>query len=174
MPTPISPMRIARDIDIAVAGAADVERTIDFDLGSEEGIELYRIELIAGGLDFTPSGEGEVGMAYQSLHVEVGTLEDPILADGTMLSSEILARVQYTAFGHEEAAVARMQGLLISPCQSWDFLQMHGRPLLVAQNLTHNIVTESTVSMTDVEVALWYRYVRLTREELVNQFLLRR
>lgn len=172
MPTPLSPIRIAHATAFVVAIDSTEEQEIDFELGVQQGIEVYEIlTLPEVGLDATAAVANEA--VEITAHVETGTLEDPSpAADGVIQNSEIIHHCLVEGF-IEPANDVIAQLVVTNPKTS--FLERMGQPLLVAQNITMRYQTGVLMaSLSFVETYITYRYVRLTEAELVNQLLQRR
>jgi hypothetical protein len=174
MASPLSPIRIARIVNTAVPVSSEESIEVDFDLAVEEGVELYVVEFSADELLPDPGADELNAGVSMSLHVETGTIEtqNPTV-DGQILNSEIVAETQFIAQASSTAGSVE-SAWSAYPSARHNFLEMHGRPLLIAQNPTFVIDTDAIAIVANGFCRIWYRYVKLTRDELVNQFLLRR
>lgn len=179
MPTALSPIRICRARRTNVVNVAETME-IDFNLALLEGIEIYACELAA--LEFIDAaGTGfDINWVTSSLHAETGALEgaiDAFPADNFILNSEIIAEATFEIINQDEAATrggsaAAMQW---SGPNQWNFIQLIGKPLLLATNLTMRAISKSAgMSANGLQWTIYYRYVRLTKSEAGDLFILRR
>lgn len=172
MPSPISPIRVAKVIKDAIAVNTSEEQEVDFDLGFQDGIEIYEIRQ-----SIEPSIDATAGLSVQNMHItghlETGTLEDPSTdTDGIVLNSEIIHHAIVTALID---ATNNLQVHVSYENILTQFMQRMGMPLLSNSNITLRYETEvSGLSLTQCITYITYRYVRLTEQELVGQLLLRR
>lgn len=176
MPTILTGPRIARST-IAVAAVSTTETDeIDFDLASNQAIEILGFKHIVAQLDETPTTSIVRGEAQHSLHSETTNLEDPSLdADNTVRDSEILdAGVDFAASGDDSGSA---QGGITHSRESeqgrWEFFPEDSRPVSVV-NLTHRAETDGVITAYASTYMVMYRYVSLSRSELGGFLSLRR
>jgi len=165
MPTIVSGMRIARSF-VTPAGAAAVTREIDFQLGSQEGVEILgvlgtmRPETLSGVASFVQAG------GVQTLHLETGSLETvPADAgeDEDTIDTEQFYRqdVFGSVFdGTTEGAASIMvtpSGMLWYPESS---------PIRTARNITHRGEGHVATDTWGMHVMIYYRFVRFTLAEM--------
>jgi len=179
MPTALSPIRICRARRTSVTNSAETME-IDFNLALLEGIEIYACE--AAALEYVDSpGTGFAGgWATTSLHAETGALEgaiDAFPADNFILNSEIIAEATVQVLAQDEAATRGGSAaalLWVGPNQ-WNFITLIGKPLLLATNLTMRAITKESQSVINgLQWTIYYRYVKLTKSEAGDLFILRR
>jgi len=181
MAKPLSPIRIARSRRTSFQNTEETFE-IDFNLGIRQGVELFAIEFGIRNVVPVPGDDAiVVTNAHMSVHAETGGLEgaiDAFPADETILNSEIIAEttLQVSAFTSSiPAASPDVFNMLWLQPISWNYIQLLGSSLTVAQNLTFRGVTSaSTLTVNGAQVTLYYRYVELTDQELASQFILRR
>lgn len=179
MATPLSPIRIARARRTSVTNAAETME-IDFNMALLEGIEVYAAECAVLELVDTAAVTIDTNWMTTSLHAETGALEgalDSFPADNTILNSEIIAEATLEIITQDEAATRGGSSAALAwvgPNQ-WNFVQLIGRPLLLATNLTMRGVTKGAATVANgLQWTIYYRYVRLSKSEASDLFLLRR
>jgi len=167
MPRAVSGQRIARSV-VTPAGAATVEREIDFQLGPRLGIEIFQI---LGGMtviDISETTDTLQLNAVQTLHLEAGSLETvPVAAaeDEDTIDSEIFFRQDLTVLIQEEAGTrgGSHSSMLVTP----------NAPLIMtptlfsARNITHRgqnvqAALNSCLSWSHI----YFRYVEFSLSEL--------
>lgn len=177
----LSPIRIGRSRRTAVVNVEETQE-VDFNLGIRQGIEIFGIEFGIRGFTSLPANDtGEFHNFHMSVHVESGALEgaiDAFPADNFILNSEIVAEtsLQVSSFRGSAPTTAPdvLHAFWIQPLK-WDFLQIFGKPLTIAQNMVTRAITSSALlSVTGAQTTFFYRFVELTEQELAEQFVLRR
>jgi len=163
MPRAVSGMRIARSL-VTPTGAASVSRELDFQLGSEDGIEIFgvlghvMVHQVLVGATFSPY------TAVQTIHLETGALEDILEADAEdndTIDSDIFYRQDMnliTFDGTTESAAAMMvmpTGLITYPV-----------PILSARNITHQGSSQDITQAFGLHVMIFYRFVQFSLQEL--------
>ena len=158
-------------------------REIDFRLGTGQGVELYRVEFGIRGFVHVPADDAEAASveAHMSLHMETGGLEgsiDSFPADQTILNSEIIAEATlgvYSFISSVAAASGNSQSAQWLQPNFWNFKEILGDPLIIAQNLTFRGVTSSALlTVNGAQVTIYYKIVTLTTAQIVNLFSTRR
>lgn len=179
MPNPISPIRIARARRTSVTNVAE-EMEIDFNLSLLEGIEIFACECAALELIDTAATAFDTNWMTTSLHSENGALEgalDSFPADNFLLNSEIIAEATLEIITQNEAATRGGSAATLAwvgPNQ-WNFMQLIGKPYLLAQNITMRAITKGAGTVANgLQWTIYYRYVALTRAEVGSLFILRR
>ena len=177
----LSPIRIGRSRRTSFQDTEETQE-VDFNLGIRQGIEIFGIEFGIRGFAVVPGNDALAFFnAHLSVHVETGALEgaiDAFPADNFILNSEIIAEtsLQGSAFtssipaaSSESAPFAWLQPI------SWNYLQIFGKPLTIAQNMvTRGITSGSGLTVNGAQVTFFYRFVELSEQELAEQFVLRR
>lgn len=178
----LSPIRILRSRRTSFQATPE-EVEIDFNLGLEQGIRIHAVEFGIRQAISLPSGDDtlEYMQAHMSLHVEVGALEGGIEsfpADDTILNSEIIAEttLQATTFTSSVPATSPdIANFVWLQPNSWNFHQLVGGPIDLAQNLTfRGVASAATFTINGAQVTIYYQYLKLTKAELGAQFVLRR
>jgi len=181
MATPLSPIRIGRARRTSFQDTEETQE-IDFNLGIEQGVEIFAIEFGVRNVVPVPANDTILVVnAHMSVHAETGALEgaiDAFPADNFILNSEIIAEttLQVMAFTSSVPSTSPdvFNMIWMQPLK-WDYLALFGKPLTLAQNVTFRGVTSaSTLTINGAQVTFYYRYVSLTRNELAEQFVLRR
>lgn len=182
MPTILSPIRIARTRRTSFQ---NVEETfeIDFNLGLEQGIRIHAVEFGINNAVALPAADDiiDFSTAHLSLHIETGALEgaiDSFPSDNTILNSEILAETTLQSQGFTSSVPATSPDVInyiwLQPI-AWNFHQLIGGALDIAQNLTfRGITSQATFTINGAQVTIYYQYIKLSKAELGEQFALRR
>ncbi len=179
MPTALSPIRICRARRTSVTNAAETME-IDFNMALLEGIEIYAAECAALEVVDTVATAFDTNWVTTSLHAETGALEgalDAFPADNFILNSEIIAEATIEILTQAEAATRGGSAAALTwvgPNQ-WNFVQLIGKPLLLATNITMRAITKGAATVANgLQWTIYYRYVRLSKSEASDLFLLRR
>jgi len=177
MPVDLSPIRVAR---VRRTSFQNTEESfeIDFDLALNQGIAIYSISFAIREAITVPTTAPLHGQVFQSIHVETGGLEGAIDAfptDDVILDSEIIAQCVLQITSGDTAQIeGEFDAVWLSPIE-FNFNEITGEPLIVAQNLTYRGVTsESTLTANGPQATIWYKYIRLTDAELGRLFAVRR
>jgi len=174
-------MRIARVRRTSVQNTEQTQE-LDFALGIRQGVEIFAVEFGIRSYVATPSNDAiDQDQAHFSLHAETGALEgaiDAFPADNFVLNSEIIAETTLQVNSFKSSVPATSPDVFtmnwLQPI-SWNFLQLLGKPLTLAQNLVFRAITSSaTFTVLGPQATLYYQYVELTSQELAEQFILRR
>jgi len=175
MPRIITGLRVARSM-VSPTGAAVVSRELDFQLGSDQGIQIESV--LGGGIfhDDSPAASDTVpaaNIASQSLHFETGTLEDfPIQAaeDADDIDTEIFWGQTFAEVFQVPATAGGGGGFgYVTPTG----ITVFANPLRTARNITHRGETAAVDLDLEAWVLIYYRYIQFTRAEL-GLFLARR
>lgn len=178
MANPLTPIRIAR-AQLNDVSNIEQQQEIDFDLSERTGIELLAVRFGATDLASLTGGTApELFALMMELHAETGTLEaalDEGSSGDIIFDSEVLAWA-ITHFGaHIDATNGDATTYLAHSHLEWNYQQMLGRPLLIANNPTFVAEAQNTdYTWGEVFVWLYYRLVELTQQELAGLFLRRR
>lgn len=171
----LSTVRIARMRRTNVTNTQETME-LDFALGLRQGVEIYAVEF--GALEIIPTvGALATEWALMELHARIGALEgglDSFPADDSILNSSIIAAAvmqQTTLDGTTEAGFSSIW----LTAKSWNFIDLIGKPYLVAQNVTGRWITkDSSLDINGGQITIYYRYVSLSDAELAEQFALGR
>ncbi len=173
----LSPIRVLRSRRTSFQNTEEITE-IDFALGHEQGVQLYAVEFGYREVILVPTTSPLTAQAHMSLHIETGGLEgaiDAFPADDTILNSEIIAETTIQVTSGDTAQVEGTFSHIHLQPLSWNYLELIGEPILIAQNPTYRVVTsESPLTVNGGQLTIFYRYVELTDKELVEQFALRR
>jgi len=177
MPVDLSPIRVAR---VRRTTFQDTEETfeVDFQLALNQGIAIYSIHFGLREAITVPTTAPLHGQIFQSLHVETGALEgdiDSFPTDDVILDSEIIAQAVLQISSGDTAQIeGAFESTWLTPIM-FNYKDITGEPLIVAQNLTYRGVTsESTLTALGAQATIWYKYVKLTDAELGRLFAVRR
>lgn len=174
MSKPISALRIASSI-LTGAGAQVLTAELDFDLGIDQGIEIFGvlgnvIEVSDSTLVAADDALNNVA-GLQTLHLETGALSDPLDAggdDAVRIDTEIFYRQDALAVVQNHATAQAGAGIVVTPAGLLTFPV----PILTARNITHRLESLATDQNVIMAVLVYYRFVDLETNEQV--FLLQR
>ena len=175
MPRRLTGIRHARSLITTAVGAGSVDTDlIDFELASDQGIELVALKHIfteiAGDLVATPFR----GNAWATLHAESQTLEDPTPdVNHTVRDSEILDFEGINFQGGDDSGAAQ-GGMTVSVEHAVTPWQRMPDDLIVVSNMTHRLETSATMDDATSIYLIQYRYVELSAAELGLFLALRR
>ena len=178
----LTPIRIARSRRTSFQNTAE-EVELDFNLALSQGIRVHAVEFgIRQAIPLASSNDAlEFMQAHMSLHIETGALEgaiDSFPADNTILNSEILAETTLSATsfsGSVPATAPDVTNMTWLQPLAWNFHDLVGGPIDIAQNLTFRGVTsQSTFTVNGAQVTIFYQFIELSDAELGAQFALRR
>lgn len=173
----LSPIRILRARRTSFQATEETQE-IDFQLGLQQGVQLYAVEFGIREAVVVPTTSPITAQAHLSLHVEIGALEgaiDEFPTDNVILNSEIVAETTLQITAGDTAQVEGTFSHIWTQPLAWNYLQLMGEPLLLAQNVTfRGITSESALTVNGAQVTILYRYVELSKSELGEQFTLRR
>lgn len=171
----ISGLRVGRSFLSALGGAV-ISAELDFQLGSNQGIEISAVLGYGSFGDDSPAASDTVPVTtvgVHTLHMETGTLEDlPINAgdDEVDIDTEIFYAQSYgLMFQIPATAGGGGGGLSVTPSG----LVVFAQPIRTARNITHRADTPVTGTVLDVGVLIYYNYIEFTQAEL-GFFLARR
>lgn len=176
----LTPFRIARIHNAAVAANTTETQELDFDFALRQGALLYVVELALLNAGITTMADNDDETVVLSLHVETGSLEDTLdgATDETRLDSEVIAEAAYHIAGSDDLGGAGVGTAKTMAAwtgeRRWDYANMLGQPLLIAQNVTLRVDCSTGVNVNGATARIVYRYVALTPTELAEQFILRR
>jgi len=173
----LSPMRVLRTRRTSFQNTEETQE-IDFQLGIRQAVQLFGAEFGIREAILVPTGAPLTAQAFMSLHVETGGLEgaiDEFPTDDTILNSEIIAETTLQITSGDTAQIeGAFSHIWLQPL-AWNYLQIMGEPILIAQNVTFRGVTsESPLTVLGAQLTLFYKYVELTDNELGKLFALRR
>jgi len=164
----ISGLRIARSF-VTPTGAAVVSRELDFQLGSDQGIQIEAVLGHGHIADSTPTVSDTTlvtAIGLSSLHLETGSLEDLPIAnaeDADDIDTEVFYEQSFTHVVQVPSTVGGGGGgVLATPSGLVTFAQ----PIQTARNVTHRGETLATGQLGLFHVLIYYRYVQFTNAEL--------
>jgi len=170
MPRELSGMRIARSF-VTPAGAEEVERTLDFQLGADDGIKIFGVQGYGSYHDDTPATSDTVvasSAGHQTLHFETGATEDlPDIAaeDADDIDTEIFFVQWFHQFFQVPAtAGGGGGGAIVVPTEPVWFPK--GDEMLSPRNITHKGTTVVVGTFGEFGVLIFFKYVRFTASEL--------
>lgn len=176
----LTPFRIARAHNASVAAGVTETQEIDFEFALSQGALLYVAEFALLNVVIATMADNDDETAAMSLHAETGALEDTLdgVTDEVRLDSEVIGEAAYHVAGSDDfggAGVGAAKSMAAwTGERRWDYHAMLGQPLLIAQNLTFRVDATAGLTVNGATVRIFYKYVRLSRSELAQQFLLRR
>lgn len=166
MPRIISGLRVARSY-VTPAGTTAVERTLDFQLGARQGIQIEQMVGSIEILDVIESTDTDNYNGNHTLHLESGSLEvvaDAAAEDEDTIDSEIIYRQGASLIVQEEAATrgGSAVAFMVDPTSPIIF----STPLFVARNPTHRGITKSTNFSVGCHLTIYYKFVEFSLGEL--------
>lgn len=174
MPTGISPMIVARStVSIATQGVTDTD-VIDFDLAVNQAVEIFGVKSIWNGLVQGVTTAPTQAVAFASLHIEEDAVDDPDMdIDSTDRDSEI---IHMDAVHHESAddSGAAQGGISVAFAVLATPIEHFPVPVLAIVNLTHRVELDAIMDGANHSYLVYYRYVRLSDQELIGAFAKRR
>lgn len=174
MATRLTGIRQARDI---IQGSATLaSREMDFNLSSDQGIEIVGVELMFTEMPVPPGNTSGRDGAVQGLIVEPGSIDGTFInPDGSPTEAteiddlqNIFLQYASSVFNTDETNGVGVSNILQSP--GWF---SPPEPVLTAENPRHVIHTTSATAWAGL-VTVHYRYVRFSRDELAVMFARRR
>jgi MFS superfamily sulfate permease-like transporter len=156
---------------IGAVGAAE-SQTLDFNIGTQEAIEIASVSGHLGFGTITSAATILTRLAQQSLRIEDGTIEilslDETDVDVFDNDSEVIFEqfLNGIAFDGTTEGGAALSGV--------NFEKVFRTPILSPINPTHGVINEGSVSAAAATLLIEYRYVRLSLNELAFQFARRR
>jgi len=164
----ISGLRIARSL-VTPSGVEVVSRELDFQLGSDQGIQVEGVLGIGGLVDINPAPSDTAvvhAIGLSTLHLETGSLEN-VPIDNAQDEDDIDTEVFYAqSFNHAVQVPSTVGGggggMSITPSGLVTFAQ----PIQTARNITHRGETLATGQLGQFHVYIYYRYVQFTNAEL--------
>ena len=164
----ISGLRIARSF-VTPSGAEKVNRELDFQLGSNQGIEISAVLGYGKFTDDSPATSDTVpvtDIALQSLHLETSTLEDvpAVIADDQDDIDTEIFYVQSWALMFQVPATAGGGGggMVVTPSGLVTFAE----PIRTARNITHQGETFVTGQTGEFGLLIYYNYIEFSNAEL--------
>jgi len=170
VPTTVSGMRVARSFVSPTGAANTVERELDFQLGSDDGIQIEGVLGYGHYFDASPAPSDTVPLgqlAHQTLHLETGATEalpDDAGDDADDIDTEIFYVQAYSLVWIQGSTVTYGAGgsLTITPSGMW----VPPEPILSPRNIIHKGTSDVADSFLNCGVLIYYRYVRFTTSEL--------
>jgi len=164
----ISGLRVARSF-VTPSGAVTVSRELDFNLGSDQGIQIEAVLGIGVFADNSPAASDTVlvqATAIQTIHLETATIEDPPQVGGEDEDDIDTEIIFAQTFGHVVQVPATAGGgggsIFVTPSG----LVVFAQPIQTARNITHSGKTEASGQELFGHVYIYYRYVEFTNAEL--------
>ncbi|MBW7998495.1 MAG: hypothetical protein FVQ81_18365 [Candidatus Glassbacteria bacterium] len=174
MVTGISPIIVARSTIAASTQGTTETDVIDFDLAVNQAVEIFGVKSIWNSPVQGDTTALTQALAQASLHIEEDAVDDPDMdADATDRDTEI---IHMDALSHEsgddsgaaQGGIAVAFGVLATPIEHFPV------PILSLVNLTHRLELDGTLDGANHSYLVYYRYVRLSDQELIGAFAKRR
>lgn len=169
----LTPVRIGRAHNASVSAGATETQELDFDFSLRQGALIHAVEFAVLNVVIASPSNNDNETAVLSLHVETGALEDTLdgATDEFRLDSEVVAEAALMVTALATSGIAAM---VWTGERRWDYNAILGKPLLIAQNMTFRVDATAGLVINGATARILYQYVRLTPQELADQFLLRR
>lgn len=167
MPRVVSGMRTAISF-VTPSGAAEVAREIDFQLGAQDGIQIYGVQGYGNLHDDTPATSAtvpSVASAVQTLHLETGETEDlPDQAGEDLddIDTEIFYVQQFIQSTFFHTTTGAGISLSITPPGIW----VPPEPILSPRNIIHKGTTNGADQLLEAGLLIFFKYVTLSNAEL--------
>ena len=175
MPTRLTGIRTARSLITTAVGAAFVGTDeLDFELASDQGIEIEAVKHIFTELNLDVIAAPARANFFATLHAETTTLEDPTPdTNHTVRDSEILDMSAATFYGGDDSGAAQggMTSSAFLGSNGWEKMP---DDFIVVSNLTHRFEADAVSDDGTSIYLIRYRYVRLSLAELGLFLALRR
>jgi len=164
-------MKIARSFVTPTGAGNEVERTLDFQLAADQGIEIVAVQGYGNLHDDSPPTSDTVpfnAVAHQTLHLEEGATEDLPDAQGEDaddIDTEIFY-VQHFVLNGQIPATAGGGGVsqMVTPSGLW----IPAEPILSARNITHKGTTIGADQDLEAGVLIYYWNVQFPQSELAG------
>lgn len=156
--------------------AATLTALLDFNLSEREAIEIFWIQGLFSTIVDASLAVGVQYNAMNTLHMETGSLDDPLDADGddeVRISTEILFKQTLNVTQHQ-ATNQGLDGVIITPSEPVSYVDGKGNGLLSVINLTHRAEIPTTDVRIHMEIRMLYRKVKITPAEAVRLLTRRR
>jgi len=165
MPRVVSGLRVARSY--ITPENTEVSRTIDFQLGGQQGIALHGV---LGTMQLLTESGGTGMSAEQfshTLHYETGSLEsvpDAPGEDEDTIDSEIVYRQDMSLLAQDEAATrgGSAAAMVVTP----GGIVWFPEPLYTARNITHRGIGLASTWSFGAHVLLYYKFVTFSLSEM--------
>ena len=175
MPRRLTGIRHARSLITTAVGASSVDTDeIDFELASNQGIEIVAIKHWFSELSGDPIATLARSNFWASLHAETQTLEDPTpdtnqtVRDSEIIDMEAAVHISGDDSGAAQGGLAVTVTKLTTP---WQFMPAD---LVSVSNLTHRFETSAVADDGTSCYMIMYRYLELSPAELGLFLALRR
>lgn len=177
----LSPVRIARARRTSFAAAEETQE-LDFRLALKMGLLIHAVEFGYRNVVPVPGNDTiDITNAHMSLHVETAALEgaiDEFPTDNFLLNSEIIAETTMQVMAFTSSVPATSPDVFnivhLQPL-SWNYHQLLGGALVVAQNITfRGITSDAELTVNGGQVTIYFQYAELSDKELAQQFVARR
>lgn len=167
----IGPLRIARSFVTPTGAANEVARVLDFQLGSDQGIEINWVLGYGQFYDASPTPSDTVpahSFAHQTLHLETGETEDlpdDEAEDADDIDSEIFYVQSYASMFIVGNTVTFGAGgsVQVLPAGRVDYQRGE---LQTARNIIHKATTVEADTFLNAGVLIGYHYLKLSSNEL--------
>jgi len=163
MPTPLTGLRIATSY-LTPSGVASDSAEIDFQLGAQEGIEIFSVVGTVTILAEALAAASTETQAEQTLHLRTGTLETVPNASGEdaqLIDSSIFYRQDITVLGQETSGIGSA-AIAITP----QGLVPYPEPIFSSQNITHLAEGHEASWVFGMGIHIFYRFVKFSLSEL--------
>lgn len=172
MPQIMSGQRVARSFVSPTGAANEVQRVLNFQLASDEGIRIFGVQGYGHLIDPSPTPSDTVpiaAVAYQSLNLETGATEDlPMEAgdDDDDIDTEFfyVQHFTYNAIIGNTATFGAGVSMVVNPSGLW----VPPEPIDSARNITHKGETVSASTLLNSGLLIYFKYVRFNRDELLG------
>lgn len=167
-------MIVARStVAISTQGQTETD-VIDFDLAVNQAVEIFGVKSI-----WSKPVQGDTtaltqGLAQASLHIEEDAVDDPDLdidstdRDTEVIHADSLSHESGDDSGSAAGGIGVAFGVLATPIEHFPV------PVLAIVNLTHRLELDATLDGASHTYLIYYRYVRLSDQELIGAFAKRR
>lgn len=174
MPTGISPLIVARSTIAASTQGTTETDVLAFDLAVNQAVEIFGVKSIWNGLVQGDTTAPTQAFAFASLHIEEDAVDDPDMdADSTDRDTEI---IHMDAASHESAddSGAAQGGIGVAFAVLATPIEHFPVPFLSVVNVTHRLELDPVMDGANHSYLVYYRYVRLSDQELIGAFAKRR
>lgn len=172
MASVVSPVRYGRSLVTPTGAANEVERELDFQLGSNQGVQILSVQGFGNLHDDTPPVSDTVPfnlVGHQTLHLETGTTEDfPVAAgaDADDIDTEIFWFQFFVQQGVMGSTVTFGASASLTVMPSG--LTVFERPVQSARNITHKGVSVGADQDLEAGILFSYQYLQFSASELVG------
>ena len=181
MATPLTSWRVARDNLTDFTNSVPETREMDFDMSVNGGIEIAMVDFSVEVEVDTQTTAPEEGAIELTLQIENDNLETPFLEQTVNVfvdDSEIVADAIYALSFHEDSVNGHAAYNLMKTSESrWVYKDIIGSHLIIATNPSFRGTVEGDLAgnvTVNGFIQMWYRHVRLSDKEILENFFQRR